>query len=103
MESAQNTALTHERTEVIPNYPYYNSKEMLQPHEKAPANQTNFSLDDRSIKIPYIPPSIIHLTKNKRFFDTPVNTSMSSVHVPTNVFDRGIHTLFYIMSMANPK
>lgn len=89
MESAQNTALTHERTEVIQNTPYYNSKEMLTPDEPAPANQTNFSLDDRSIKIPYIPPSRIALRKNKRFFDTPVNTSMSSVHVPTNVFDRG--------------
>lgn len=89
MESAQNTALTHERTEVIQNYSYYNSKEMLTPNETAPANQTNYSLDDRSLKLEYIPPARITLTKNKRFFDTPVNTSMSSVHIPTNVFDRG--------------
>lgn len=89
MESAQNTALTHELTAVIPNFSYYNSKEMLQPNDTPPANQTNFSLDDRSIKIPYMPPSYITLTKNKHFFDTAVNTSMSSVHVPTNVFDRG--------------
>ncbi|KAJ6642974.1 Voltage-dependent calcium channel subunit alpha-2/delta-4, partial [Pseudolycoriella hygida] len=96
MESAQNTALTHERTDVIPNLPYYNSKEMLQPNDAPPMNQTHFSLDDRSIKIPYVPPSYITLTKNKRFFDTAVNTSMSSVHIPTNVFDRDNATLWAI-------
>ncbi len=96
MDAAQNSALEHERTEVSPLYPYYNSKEMLTWNETAPANQTNFSLDDRSLPIPYIPPSRITLTKNKRFFDTPVNTTMSSVHVPTNVFDRGyFHSFFY--------
>lgn len=93
MESAQNTALTHEGTEVITNLSYYNAKEMLEPHEDPPKNITNLSLDDRSIKGPYIPPSYIVLTKNKHFFNTDVNTSMSSVHIPTNVFDRGTETV----------
>lgn len=30
-----------------------------------------------------------YLTANSHFYDTPVNTSYSSVHVPTYVYDRG--------------
>lgn len=90
MESAENAALSFDRTEVIQNFSYYNSKEMLTPDQQEPANQTNFSLDDRSIKLPYMKPLRIELKENKRFFNTPVNFSNSSVHVPTNVFDRGI-------------
>ncbi|XP_037045895.1 voltage-dependent calcium channel subunit alpha-2/delta-3 isoform X3 [Bradysia coprophila] len=101
MEYAQNTALSHEGAPVIQNTAYYNAKEMLQPGDPEPTNQTNVALDDRSIQIPFIPPLRIELKKNKRFFDTPVNTSMSSVHVPTNVFDRDNDTLWAIQWSKN--
>lgn len=97
MENAQTTALSHEGTNVVPDEPYFNAKDMLEYTDEAPSNKTNLALDDRSIKGPYIKPSYIILTKDKRFFDTKVNTSKSSVHIPTNVFDRGIflHIFFF--------
>lgn len=95
MENAQTLAQSHEHTPVIPDKPYYNSKEMLEYHEKEPSNITNIPLDDRSIRGPYIKPSYITLTENKRFFNTKVNISMSSVHVPTNVFDRGTFFTYF--------
>lgn len=89
MDAAENTAITHQNDKYnVSVTRYYNAKEMLEPHEPMPPNLTNPELNDRSIKQPYVKPSIIELKENEHFFDTPVNTSMSAVHVPTNIFDR---------------
>lgn len=42
---------------------------------KTATNNTNLPLD--------------YLTENSHFYNTPVNISYSSVHVPTYVYDRG--------------
>lgn len=98
MENAEEIAITHQRDAYEEKYRYYNSKEMLLPTENATQNVTNTELTDRSIKPPYVPPSYIVLTENQHFFGTPVNTSMSSVHVPTNIYDRSMYTfLLFIL------
>lgn len=88
MDAAENTAMSHQNDPVNITFQYYNSKEMLEPFATSPPNITR-SLDDRSIVPPYVPPSTIVLKPSSHFFDVPVNISKSSVHVPTNVYDRG--------------
>lgn len=91
MDAAENTAMSHQDDPVIRDFQYYNSKDMLEPFEKPPPNDTNRALDDRTIEAVDVPPSYITLTPNPHFFNVPVNTSLSSVHIPTNVFDRCIY------------
>lgn len=50
---------------------------------KTATNNTNLPLD--------------YLTENSHFYNTPVNISYSSVHVPTYVYDRGKSTMFRIL------
>lgn len=88
MDTAEEVAITHQRDPFEEKYQYYNSKEMLLPTENATQNVTNRELNDRSLKPVYVPPSYIVLTDNSHFFGMAVNTSMSSVHVPTNIYDR---------------
>lgn len=88
MDAAENTAMSHQDDPVIPAFKYYNAKDMLTPDETPPPNLTARSLDDRSLKPVKVEPSYIVLKPNENFFDIEVNTSMSSVHIPTNVFDR---------------
>lgn len=95
MDNAEEVAITHQRDKFEEKYQYYNSKEMLLPTENATQNVTNPDLNDRSIKPVYVPPSYIVLTENNHFFGTPVNTSMSSVHVPTNIYDRSRFLMRY--------
>lgn len=93
MDAAENTAITHQNEkydeEFVNLNRYYNAKEMLKPGEAAPPNISVNSLElaDRSIPRPYVRPSYIELNENE-FFGSSVNISMSTVHVPTNVFDR---------------
>lgn len=82
----------HQKDPVNKIFQYFNSKMMLLPDETPPPNETR-SLDDRSIETSYVPPSYIVLKENAQFFNTPVNLSVSSVHVPTNVFDRADNVL----------
>lgn len=86
----------HQRDKFKETFQYYNSKEMLLPTENATANITNTELNDRSIKPVYVPPSYIVLTDNQHFFGTAVNTSMSSVHVPTNIYDRSTIYMYIV-------
>lgn len=91
MDAAENTAITHQNDKYnVSVTRYYNAKEMLEPNEPLPPNITITELNDRSIKQPYVKPSVIELTEHEHFFNTPVNTSMSAVHVPTNIFDRSM-------------
>lgn len=89
MDAAENTAMSHQDDPVIRNFKYFNAKDMLEPGEPLPPNITTRALEDRSIKPVDVEPSYIVLKPNKHFFDSHVNTTMSSVHIPTNVFDRG--------------
>lgn len=82
----------HQKDAIIHNLSYFNSKTMLFPGESPPPNETR-SLDDRSLEAVNVEPSIITLKENPQFFNIPVNLSVSSVHVPTNVFDRADNVL----------
>lgn len=55
-------------------FKYYNAKMLIQPGEKVE-------------KAPNGTRELL-LTPNSHFYNIPVNTSLSSVHVPTNVYDR---------------
>jgi voltage-dependent calcium channel alpha-2/delta-3 len=66
------------------NYTYYNSKEMIEPSEIPPTEPPSF--DDSQEKFEPKKP-IIHLTESEKFNEF-INLSVSSVHVPTNVYDR---------------
>lgn len=85
MDTAENSALnSHIEETVPPEYQYYNAKMLRQPGQKG-ANGTRELL----------------LTPNSHFFDIPVNTSVSSVHVPTNVYDRSKEVIHAIKWSEN--
>lgn len=88
MDTAENTALTYQMEKPDLYFSYYNSKEMIEPHEPIPTEPPRDLEDAGGTKI-FITPKEIVLTKKEEFFNTPVNMSVSSVHVPTNVYDRG--------------
>lgn len=69
------------------NFTYFNSKEMIEPSE-IPITETPMYMDsdEASDKIE-MPRPVISLTPNEKFGDS-VNLSVSSVHVPANVYDR---------------
>lgn len=68
------------------NFTYFNSKEMIEPSE-VPATETpNFDNDDAGENAEN-PKPVIYLTESEKFGDY-VNLSVSSVHVPANVYDR---------------
>lgn len=89
MNNAQEIAKDHHNEKPQTNLSYYNAKEMLEPGETPPPPLT-FDIDFAGIPPLNITPMTIVLTPTPEFFDEPINTSVSSVHVPTNVFDRGI-------------
>lgn len=91
MDAAENTAMSHQDDPVIPDFQYYNAKDMLEPFELPPPNITNRALEDRSLIPVVVPPSYLTLVPSPHFYNIPINTSMSCVHMPTNVFDRGIN------------
>lgn len=76
--------------EVLGNYTYYSSK-------YSPINGTDMTADEKTA-LEYQYPSIapqnaslyppIWLYQDTHFFNIHVNTSFSSVHVPTNVYDQ---------------
>lgn len=94
MNNAEEIALSHQNDPPDTNLSYYNAKEMLQPGETAPPPLT-LDIDFAGIPPANITPKTIILTPMPEFFDEPINTSVSSVHVPTNVFDRGIQSGTY--------
>lgn len=93
MDAAENTALTNEEPDKY--FSYYNAKEMIEPHEPIPTAPPR-DLDDAGEPKIFVPPKEILLQRKVEFFDTPVNLSVSSVQVPTNVFDRGLYTFPFI-------
>ncbi|XP_055909802.1 voltage-dependent calcium channel subunit alpha-2/delta-3 isoform X2 [Eupeodes corollae] len=87
MDTAENTALSHQNDVEDKTFSYYNAKEMLEPGEKAPTEPPP-ELEDVIMEKTKVPPKEIILQPKAEFFNTPVNISLSSVHVPTNVYDR---------------
>ena len=98
MELAENIALDHkydkDRGERLKEgmYTYYNAKKLniLEEDDDGTGDEySRFLSQYRDKEDQYYAPgySRMMLTANKHFSGIPVNTSFSSVHVPTNVFD----------------
>ncbi|KRF79596.1 voltage-dependent calcium channel subunit alpha-2/delta-3 isoform X3 [Drosophila virilis] len=90
MDTAENTALSHQNDMADKMFSYYNAKEMAEPGEPTPPPPTTPPDMDDQIGEPliYVPPKVLVLEPRPEFQNTPVNFSVSSVHVPVNVFDR---------------
>lgn len=90
VDNAEMSAMSHKRKgdDCDPRIDYFDSKEMLEPDEFIPTTETP-KLDDRSMPPINVTIRRVILQENHNFFNYRVNTTMSSVHVPTNVFARG--------------
>ncbi|XP_070491988.1 voltage-dependent calcium channel subunit alpha-2/delta-3 isoform X2 [Chironomus tepperi] len=69
------------------NFTYYNSKEMIEPSEVSLNESPTISDGEEVLDKLDAPKPVIYLTENEKFSDY-INLSVSSVHVPTNVYDR---------------
>lgn len=73
---------------------YYNARDMIEAcdcaQEVTPDPTISESNDDsqEDEDVIVVPPRVIKLKANPRFFNLPVNTSLSSVLVYTNIYDR---------------
>ncbi|CAH0395037.1 unnamed protein product [Bemisia tabaci] len=75
MDTVENSAMAANYDEKVPkDYTYYNARLLVQPGEPI------------DITMPGV--RELNMTKNSHFYNIPVNTSVSSVHVPINVYDR---------------
>ncbi|XP_065086462.1 voltage-dependent calcium channel subunit alpha-2/delta-3 isoform X3 [Ochlerotatus camptorhynchus] len=92
MDTAENTAISYDEEPVNQSFQYYNAKEMIEPGEIITTPIPMIDEDPADITTP-IPPKEIVLVKKKHFFNEAVNTSVSSVHVPTNVYDRATEVI----------
>ena len=88
MDTAENTALSHQFEKGDSHFSYYNAKQIYEAGEPIPTASAR-ELDDVGEDKIFVPAKEIVLTPKAEFFNTPINMSVSSVHVPTNVFDRG--------------
>ncbi|XP_026478541.1 voltage-dependent calcium channel subunit alpha-2/delta-3-like [Ctenocephalides felis] len=91
MDAAENTAVSAKDEPVTKEYRYYNSKELYPPGMLPEPEQKDLSEIDeveeaRKLAVPAAREMV--LTPDQRFGGTPINTTFSAVHVPTNVFDR---------------
>ena len=96
MDTAENTALSHQHEKEDIYFSYYNAKDIYEEGEPIPTASAR-ELDDVGEEKIFVPAKEIVLTPKAEFFNTRVNMSVSSVHVPTNVFDRGLKKFFFIV------
>ncbi|XP_055322700.1 voltage-dependent calcium channel subunit alpha-2/delta-3 isoform X3 [Sitodiplosis mosellana] len=87
MDAAENAAQSHDKDACNEQFSYYDAKEMLEPLDPTTTIAPK-KFDDRSLDPPNVTIPRIRLHKNRNFYNIPVNTSLSSVHVPTNVYGR---------------
>ncbi|XP_053674579.1 voltage-dependent calcium channel subunit alpha-2/delta-3 [Anopheles nili] len=92
MDTAENTAISFDEEPVNQSFQYYNAKQMIEPGEIITTPIPMIDEDPADITTP-IPPKEIVLTKKRHFFNEAVNTTVSSVHVPTNVYDRATEVI----------
>ncbi|XP_049879858.1 voltage-dependent calcium channel subunit alpha-2/delta-3 isoform X3 [Pectinophora gossypiella] len=97
VEAAENMAFDKQNEPVPEDFQFYNSKEMDEPYDDISITTTaepDFSLENW---IPRPPTRSAHIAQNAHFWNIPVNTNFSSVHVPSNVYAwateviKGIH------------
>ncbi|XP_061709139.1 voltage-dependent calcium channel subunit alpha-2/delta-3 isoform X2 [Cydia pomonella] len=97
VEAAENMAFDKQSEPVPEDYQFYNSKEMDEPYDEVSITTTaepDFNLENWIVRPPT---KSAHLQLNAHFYNIPVNTNFSSVHVPTNVYAwaddviKGIH------------
>ncbi|XP_073958465.1 voltage-dependent calcium channel subunit straightjacket isoform X11 [Choristoneura fumiferana] len=97
VEAAENMAFDKQSEPVPEDYQFYNSKEMDEPYDDVSITTTaepDFTLENWIVRPPT---KSAHLQLNAHFYNIPVNTNFSSVHVPTNVYAwadeviKGIH------------
>lgn len=86
MDAAENLAMSHKEADRA--FSYYNAKEMVEPGEAATSRPVTDGEHSKFTAIE-VPPKELVLHPDPHFFNQRVNKSHSSVHVPTNVFDRG--------------
>lgn len=90
MDAAENMAMSFEHKEADRAFSYYNAKEMVEPGEASTHDagaESHHSLN--KFTAISVPPKELVLHPDPHFFNQRVNKSLSAVHVPTNVFDRG--------------
>ncbi|XP_031633434.1 voltage-dependent calcium channel subunit alpha-2/delta-3 isoform X3 [Contarinia nasturtii] len=87
VDAAENAAQSHDEEGCDEKFFYYDAKEMLAPGDTTTTAAPK-KFDDRSLEPPNVTIARIVLSPNRNFYNTPVNLSLSSVHVPTNVYGR---------------
>lgn len=88
MDAAENAAMLHDKERCNDKFIYFDAKKMLEPFDVTTTEEPK-KFDDRSLDPPNVTVPRIILTENSNFYNNKVNTSLSSVHVPTNVYARG--------------
>lgn len=97
MDAAENLAMSSEHKEADRTFSYYNAKEFVEPGAAKDAGAAaagnghgpeSDGEKSKAIEVPEVPPKELVLHPDPHFFNQHVNTNYSSVHVPTNVFDR---------------
>lgn len=88
VDAAQEKAASASNSDEIveKNFTYFNAKEMIEPSEVPATKPPSPDSEDAGDKAE-LPNTIIYLTESEKFGDY-VNLSVSSVHVPANVYDR---------------
>lgn len=69
------------------NFTYFNAKLMIEPSEVSTTDAPHLNDGEDVVDKEENPKSVIHLTESEKFNDN-INLSISSVHVPSNVYDR---------------
>lgn len=92
MDAAQNMAMSAPE-EFTGDYTYVNAKQLVNPGSAEAFPTNGYAYSNGNGNGETITPAMsdkpqeMVLTANKHFFNIPVNTSYSAVHVPTNVYD----------------
>lgn len=90
MDAAENMAMSYEHKEADRSFNYYNAKEMNDAGAHSPAadpDPSSMISEFPGIGMEVSPKELV-LDRDPHFFNESVDKTHSSVHVPTNVFDR---------------